>query len=202
MIKLKEKLAKKKKGSGLLLVMILVFFMITFIVTVGEFYRVHIMQQEIEMHLQRTVNCAVEYAMGDSYRQDKIVNLNVGLAKNKFYKFLGDDMGLDSYNRKYRDGKFIYRLNFTSVNGTSNPAVFTVKGYATARSLFSFLIGEIEIPFNISSTNGLKLIKFSHITTFASLKYLCTTAPAHAAICKNFFQFKKYGRTNLKKVLY
>ena len=138
MIKLKEKLAKKKKGSGLLLVMILVFFMITFIVTVGEFYRVHIMQQEIEMHLQRTVNCAVEYAMGDSYRQDKIVNLNVGLAKNKFYKFLGDDMGLDSYNRKYRDGKFIYRLNFTSVNGTSNPAVFTVKGYATARSLFSF----------------------------------------------------------------
>ena len=111
------------------------------------------MQQEIEMHLQRTVNCAVEYAMGDSYRQDKIVNLNVGLAKNKFYKFLGDDMGLDSYNRKYRDGKFIYRLNFTSVNGTSNPAVFTVKGYATARSLFSFLIGEIEIPFNISSTN-------------------------------------------------
>ena len=98
MIKLKEKLAKKKKGSGLLLVMILVFFMITFIVTVGEFYRVHIMQQEIEMHLQRTVNCAVEYAMGDSYRQDKIVNLNVGLAKNKFYKFLGDDMGLDTEN--------------------------------------------------------------------------------------------------------
>ena len=85
MIKLKEKLAKKKKGSGLLLVMILVFFMITFIVTVGEFYRVHIMQQEIEMHLQRTVNCAVEYAMGDSYRQDKIVNLNVGLAKNIRY---------------------------------------------------------------------------------------------------------------------
>ena len=150
MIKLKEKLAKKKKGSGLLLVMILVFFMITFIVTVGEFYRVHIMQQEIEMHLQRTVNCAVEYAMGDSYRQDKIVNLNVGLAKNKFYKFLGDDMGLDSYNRKYRDGKFIYRLNFTSVNGTSNPAVFTVKGYATARSLFSFFayhhFRKLEVP--------------------------------------------------------
>lgn len=41
------------------------------------------MQQEIEMHLQRTVNCAVEYAMGDSYRQDKIVNLNVGLAKKQ-----------------------------------------------------------------------------------------------------------------------
>ena len=153
MVKIKERLCKRKKGSGLLLVMILVFFMITFIVTVGEFYRVHIMQHEIEMHLQRTVNCAVEYAMGDSYRQDKIVNLNVGLAKNKFYKFLGDDMGLDSYNRKYKNDKLIYSLKFTSVNGTSNPAVFTVKGYATARSLFSFLTGNIEIPFNISSTN-------------------------------------------------
>ena len=130
MVKIKERLCKRKKGSGLLLVMILVFFLITFIVTVREFYRVHIMQQEIEMHLQRTVNCAVEYAMGDSYRQDKIVNLNVGLAKNK-----------------------IYSLKFTRVNGKSNPAVFTVKGYATARSLFSFLTGNIEIPFNISSTN-------------------------------------------------
>ena len=99
------------------------------------------------------MNCAGEYAMGDSDRQDKIVNLNVGLAKNKFYKFLGDDMGLDSYNRKYKGGELIYTLNFSSVNGTSNPAVFTVKGYATARSLFSFLIGNIEIPFDISSTN-------------------------------------------------
>ncbi len=153
MTKFKEKLCKKKRGSGLLLIMILVFFMVTFIVTVGEFYRIHILQQDIETHLQRTVNCAVEYAMGDSYRQDKIVNLNVGLAKNKFYKFLGEDMGLDGYNRKYKDGELVYRLYFSSVNGTSNPAVFTVKGTAKARSLYSFLIGDIEIPFNISSTN-------------------------------------------------
>ena len=131
----------------------MVFFLVTFIVTVGEFYRIHIMQQDIDMHLQRTVNCAVEYAMGDSYRQDKITNLNVGLARSKFYEFLGEDMGLDSRNRKYSGGECIYTLYFTSVNGTSNPAVFTVKGYAKARSLFTFLTGEIEIPFSISSTN-------------------------------------------------
>ena len=47
----------------------------------------------------------------------------------------------------------VYRLEFVSVNGTSNPAVFNVKGYASARSLFSFLTGNIEIPFDISSTN-------------------------------------------------
>lgn len=151
--KIKNVLAKRKKGSGLLLIMILVFFMVTFIVTVGEFYRIHILHQEIETHLQRTVNCAVEYAMGDSYRQDKIVNLNVGLARTQFYKFLGEDMGLDSYNRKYKNGELVYTLYFSSVNGTSNPAVFTVKGTAKARSLYTFLIGDIEIPFDISSTN-------------------------------------------------
>ena len=150
---LRNRLVKAKKGSGLILVMILVFFLVTFIVTVGEFYRIHIMQQDIDMHLQRTVNCAVEYAMGDSYRQDKIINLDVGLARSKFYSFLGSDLGLDGHNRKYRGGECIYTLYFTSVNGTSNPAVFTVKGYAKARSLFTFLVGEIEIPFEISSTN-------------------------------------------------
>ena len=138
MVRIKERLNAKKNGSGLLMVMILVFFLITFIVTVGEFYRIHIMQQEIEIHLQRAINCSVEYAMGDSYRQDKITNLNVGVAKTKFYKFIRDDMGLDSNNRKYKDGKLVYTLEFVSVNGTSNPAVFNVKGYASARSLFSF----------------------------------------------------------------
>ena len=147
MVRIKERLNAKIKGSGLLMVMILVFFLITFIVTVGEFYRIHIMQQEIEIHLQRAINCSVEYAMGE------ITNLNVGVAKTKFYKFIRDDMGLDSNNRKYKDGKLVYRLEFVSVNGTSNPAVFNVKGYASARSLFSFLTGNIEIPFDISSTN-------------------------------------------------
>ena len=50
MVRIKERLNAKKNGSGLLMVMILVFFLITFIVTVGEFYRIHIMQQEIEIH--------------------------------------------------------------------------------------------------------------------------------------------------------
>lgn len=150
---IKKMLCRKKNGSGLLFVMILVFFLITFIVTVGEFYRIHIIQQEVEYNLQRTVNCAVEYAMGDSYRQDKIVNLDVGVAKNMFCEFVSEDMGLDSENRKYKGGRLIYTLEFTEINGSSNIAVFTVKGTASARSLFSFLTGNVEIPFNISSTN-------------------------------------------------
>lgn len=143
----------KKKCSGTILTMILVFFMVTFIVTIGEFYRIHLLQQDVEYQLQRSVNCAVEFSMGDSYRQDKIVNLNVTLAKREFYKYLSEDVGLDSNHRKYQDGKLQYRLYFTSVGGTRNPAVLTVEGRVEADSLFSFLSGNIKIPFRISSTN-------------------------------------------------
>ena len=143
----------KKKCSGTILTMILVFFLITFVVTIGEFYRIHLLQQEVEYQLQRSVNCAVEFSMGDSYRQDKIVNLDVDLAKEEFYKYLTDDVGLDSEYKKYKNGNLRYRLYFTSVSGTSNPAVLEVKGRVEADSLFAFLSGKIKIPFSISSTN-------------------------------------------------
>ena len=70
-----------------------------------------------------------------------------------FYKYLSEDVGLDSSHRKYKDGKLKYKLYFTSVGGTSNPAVLTVKGRVEADSLFAFLSGKIKIPFSISSTN-------------------------------------------------
>ena len=149
----KSALLNKKKCSGTILTMILVFFLITFIVTIGEFYRIHLLQQDVEYQLQRSVNCAVEFSMGDSYRQDKIVNLDVNLAKREFYKYLSEDVGLDSSHRKYKDGKLKYKLYFTSVGGTSNPAVLTVKGRVEADSFFAFLSGKIKIPFSISSTN-------------------------------------------------
>ena len=133
--------------------MILVFFIITFAVTIGEFYRIHLLQQDIEYQLQRSVNCAVEFAMGDSYRADKIINLDVTTAKSEFYTYLREDVGLDASHRKYNDGRLKYRLYFSQVDGTSNPAVLTVRGEAEADSLFTFLIGKIKIPFNISSTN-------------------------------------------------
>lgn len=143
----------KKECDGILLTMIIVFVVVTLTVTVGEFYRIHLLQQDIEYQLQRTVNCAVEFAMGDSYRQDKIVNLDVGEAKREFYTYLQDDVGLDSRHRKYKNGNLVYRLYFSTVDGTSNPAVLTVKGEAEANSLFSFLTDGIVIPFEVSSTN-------------------------------------------------
>ena len=137
----------------MILTMILVFVVLTFSAVIAEFYRLHILQQDIEYQMQRSVNCAVEYAMGDAYRQDAITRLDVTAAKSEFYKYLGTDVGLDSYNRKYKSGKLIYTVYFTSVSGTADPAVLIVRGNIKARSIFNFLMGEIEIPFKVSSTN-------------------------------------------------
>jgi len=143
----------KKSAEVNILIMIIAFVLIMLTVTVGEFFRIHMLQQDIEYQLQRSVNCAVEYAMGDSYRQDKINKLNVAVAESEFYTYLQDDVGLDSSHRKYKDGKLVYRLHFTDVSGIISPAEFTVKGYAQAKSIFSFLTNDIKIPFKISSTN-------------------------------------------------
>lgn len=148
-----EKYNLKKECDGMILTMIIVFVLVTLSVTVGEFYRIHLLQQEIEYQLQRTVNCAVEYSMGDSYRQDRITNLDVATAKRQFYIYLQDDVGLDSRHRRYKNGKLNYQLYFSKVDGTSNPAVLTVRGEAETSSLFAFLTGGIKIPFEISSTN-------------------------------------------------
>lgn len=144
---------KKKRCDGTILTMIVVFFVVSMTVTIGEYFRIHILQQDIEYQLQRSVNCAVEFAMGDSYRQDKVINLDVEEAKREFYKYLREDTGLDSEYKKYSGGNVQYRVFFADVCGTSIPAKLTVKGYAEADSLFSFLIGKIKIPFTISSTN-------------------------------------------------
>lgn len=148
-----ERVNYKKSAEVNILIMIIAFVLIMLTVTVGEFFRIHMLQQDIEYQLQRSVNCAVEYAMGDSYRQDKIINLNVSLAESEFYSYLIDDVGLDSSHRKFKDGELVYRLHFTDVSGISSTAEFTVKGYAQAKSIFSFLTNDIKIPFKISSTN-------------------------------------------------
>ena len=144
----------KKRADGTIFTMIMVFFVILLTVTIGEYFRIHLLQQDIEYQLQRSVNCAVEYAMGDAYRQDKITNLNVIEAKRQFFIYINEDSGLDSSYRKIKNGKTVYRLHFKDITGTSSPASFTVKGYAEANSLFAFLSGKkITIPFEISSTN-------------------------------------------------
>ena len=53
-------------------------------------------------------------------------------------------MGLDINNRKYKDSKLVYRLEFVSVNGTNNRLYLMAKGYASAKKFVFVLNGNIE----------------------------------------------------------
>lgn len=147
------KLLKDKRGDGLILTMIIVFIVLSLTCVVGQYYYMYTLQQRLETALQRAVNCAVEYAMGDSYRQDKVGNLDVDTAKRELYQYLKKDMGLDDMHRKYNGGRLVYTIRLDRVHGTTDPPAFEIQGITRAKTLFSFLIGDIEIPFQIASTN-------------------------------------------------
>lgn len=148
-----NQILKNKRGDGIILTMMLVFVVLSLVCVIGQYMQMYLFQQKIEYELQRAVNCAVEYAMGDSYRQDKIGYLNVQTAKQEFEKYIREDMGLDAQNRKYQNGKIAYSLLFQRIEGTTQPPEFSVRGMAQTKAMFPFLIGDIEMPFRIKSTN-------------------------------------------------
>lgn len=147
------KYLKNKRGDGLILTMIIVFIVLSLTCVIGQYFYMYTLQQRMETELQRAVNCAVEYAMGDSYRQDKEGHLDVEAAKSELYKYLRHDMGLDDMNRKYNGGKLAYTIRLDNVSGQKEPPEFRIRGVTRAKTMFSFLMGDIEIPFKISSTN-------------------------------------------------
>lgn len=144
---------KNKRGDGLILTMIIVFIVLSLTCVIGQYFYMYTLQQKMETELQRAVNCAVEYAMGDSYRQDKVGHLEIDIAKNEFYKYLRNDLGLDDMHRKYNNRKLAYTIRLDEVSGQSEPPEFRIRGVTRAKTMFSFLMGDIEIPFKISSTN-------------------------------------------------
>lgn len=63
-------------------------------------------------------------------------------------------MGLDSGLNKYADNQWVYQLEIESLNTTDEPPRLTLKGTLKTRSIFSFLTGEVRLPFTISSVNN------------------------------------------------
>lgn len=144
---------ENKRGDGLILTMVIVFIVLSLCCVISQYFYMYILQQRLEAELQRAVNGAVEYAMGDSYRQDKVGNLDTETAKREFRAYLHSDMGLNAMNQKYKDGKLVYSIRLDRIQVTADPPEFRIQGLVRAKTMFSFLIGDIQIPFKIASTN-------------------------------------------------
>lgn len=150
--KIKEVL-KNRKGDAFVFIIILVFFILTLAVILIEYFRMEGLYQQVEYVLQRGVNSVVEYAIKDEYRRDGHVLLDTEAAEEKLYEYLHESMGLDSEMNKYAGEEWNYRLEIQSIHATESPPRLTLEGELRTRSIFSFLTGEVRLPFSISSVN-------------------------------------------------
>lgn len=145
---------QNRKGDTFVFILILVFFILTLSAILIEYFRMESMYQQVEYVLQRGVNASVEYAMLDEYRRDGYARMNTTLAEDTLYTYLHESMKLDTELNKYAGEQLAYQLEIESINATENPPRLTLQGALKTRSIFSFLAGEVRLPFNISSVNN------------------------------------------------
>ncbi|OLN31404.1 hypothetical protein [Desulfosporosinus metallidurans] len=145
---------KSKKGDGLVFILILIFFIMTLAAMVIEYFRMDSLYQQVEYVLQRGVNSSVEYAMLDEYRKDGYARMDSALAVEQLYAYLHDSMQLDRDLNKYSGEQWVYTLEIQSLTANDDPPRLILKGELKTRSVFSFLTGEVRLPFTLSSSNN------------------------------------------------
>lgn len=149
-----RRIMNNRKGGAFVFILILVFFILTLAAILIEYFRMESLYQQVEYVLQRGVNDSVEYAMLDEYRRDGYSRMDSALAEETLYEYLHESMGLNSELDKYADGQWVYKLEIESLDVTDEPPRLTLKGALKTRSIFSFLTGEVRLPFTISSVNN------------------------------------------------
>lgn len=145
---------KSKNGDAIFFIFIIVFVIITLSAIIIEYFRIESMYQQVEYELQRGANSSVEYAMLDEYRRDGIAKMETVLAEEALYSYLHESMKLDQTLKKKFKGKSVYELELQCITTSDTPPQLTISGLIITRSTFSFLTGEIKLPFTISSSNN------------------------------------------------
>ncbi len=145
---------KSRNGDAIFFIFIIVFVIITLSAIIIEYFRIESMYQQVEYELQRGANSSVEYAMLDEYRRDGTAKMDTALAEEALYSYLHESMKLDQTLKKKFKGKSVYELELQCITTTDTPPQLTITGLIITRSTFSFLTGEIKLPFTISSSNN------------------------------------------------
>lgn len=142
-----------RKGDIFIFVLILLFFIFTVSAMLIEYMRIESLYEQVEYTLQRGVGGSVEYAILDEYRHDGYTRMDSELAEAKLYEYLYESMKLDAELNKYAGEQWVYQLEIDSIDATDDPPRLTLNGKLKTRSIFSFLTGEIRLPFSASSVN-------------------------------------------------
>lgn len=148
-----KKLLKDRSGTMFVYVLIILTFLLSFSLLVGELYRVHSIQTHLEYEMQRAVNIAVEDAMKDSWRQDKIGKLDTARARQDLYEYLDVWLGLNGALEKYQDGTLVYTVRIDTLTATEDPPRLHVSGRIVIPNAYPLFATNMEIPFGIASRN-------------------------------------------------
>ncbi len=149
-----KRILQNRRGDAFVFILILVFFILTLSAILIEYFRMESLYQQVEYVLQRGVNTSVEYAMLDEYRRDGYARMDSDLAEKKLYEYLHESMELDSGLNKYAGEQWTYEMEIERTDATDTPPRLTLNGTLKTRSIFSFLTGDVRLPFSISSVNN------------------------------------------------
>lgn len=149
-----KNILQSNKGDTFIFILILVFFILTLSAILIEYFRMESLYQQVEYVLQRGVNSSVEAAMRDEYRRDGYARMDAELAEKSLYAYLHDSMRLDTEMNKHAGEQWVYQLEIENIEASESPPCLMLKGKLKTRSIFSFLSGDIHLPFTISSVNN------------------------------------------------
>ena len=137
----------------MIFIFIILFVILTLTAMLIEYYRMDSLYQQVDYVLRRAVNDAVEYAMLDEYRQDGYDRMDSSAAEQRFYEYLHENMKLDRDLRKYSGKQWVYTLEIKSLTATDDPPSLILEGQLKTRSIFGFLMGDVRLPFTLTSSN-------------------------------------------------
>ena len=143
-------------GAGVLLMFAIT---ITAFLLICEFYYAFTVKQGIDIELSRAANTAVDLAMSDAHRQDRLSEMDVSAAYDRFYDYLYNDMNLSSRLEAHsRNGEVVYSLEINSVSIEPSPP--SIRATATVIMHPAFLGRAIPAPIRFTvrctSTNRRK----------------------------------------------
>jgi len=150
------KILKDKTGEGGLIFIIAIYIMIVIFALVLEADRIYSTYYEVENALYGSLNCALEYAMMDEYRADKIIQFDAALAENKFFEYAAQDIAAvvtGNSMTRYKDEKEILTVVIDDIT-TTNDSI-SITGIIRIPTMLSsvFPAATLELPINLKNTN-------------------------------------------------
>ena len=131
---IKPKSESGSAGAGVLLLFsaILIAFLLA-----GEFFYAFGVKHNIEIELSRAANIAVDLAMSDTHRQERISVLNADIAYNEFYMYLYNNMKLSPSLEAYAPGGgLIFSLEIAELSIDPSPPGISVSAAVAVQPLF------------------------------------------------------------------